>query len=388
MTQVLKDGTNSFLYGNGRISQTGSVTEYFLGDALGSVRQLTDASGEITLAKNYDPYGTVTLSSGNGTSPFAYTDEQQDASGLTYLRARYYSSCDGRFLSRDTWGGDYINPLSLNRWMYVEGNPVNLVDPTGRAPLSLGYIEGRSWGGGVGNGYIEGVEIVYDYATMSRARFTYTGVVGGFLLESWGGTIYTGGVEGFRYDTNKRSTFINSDYSGLSIGGYGDSCIACIPLIGGLQGGGGYFHNRDWSIKGAFLYVSLGFGHLPIDGTGFESNYTMRGSIDYYADKDGYVNRGRLISDILSGSRSPALGIFSSASMLFASARNGQIGLALLAAKRYEDFHVRNPFTCPKPQKPYGPPKPTDTPHPAPTMPPPFPPSPDPFEIPVPWITP
>ncbi|MBE7436689.1 MAG: RHS repeat-associated core domain-containing protein [Anaerolineales bacterium] len=95
------------------------------------MRQLTDASGEITLAKSYDPYGTVTLSSGSGTSPFAYTGEQQDASGLTYLRARYYSSGDGRFLSRDTWGGDYNRPLSLNRWGYVEGNPVNFVDPTG-----------------------------------------------------------------------------------------------------------------------------------------------------------------------------------------------------------------------------------------------------------------
>ncbi|MBE7436687.1 MAG: RHS repeat-associated core domain-containing protein [Anaerolineales bacterium] len=131
LTQVLSDRTNSYLYGNGRISQTGSVTEYFLGDALGSVRQLTDPNGEITLAKSYNPYGNVTLSSGDGTSPFAYTGEQQDASGLTYLRARYYSSGDGRFLSRDTWGGDYINPLSLNRWMYVEGNPVNRIDPTG-----------------------------------------------------------------------------------------------------------------------------------------------------------------------------------------------------------------------------------------------------------------
>ena len=49
LTQVLNDGTNSYLYGNGRIAQTaGATTEYFLGDALGSVRQLTDAQGEIT----------------------------------------------------------------------------------------------------------------------------------------------------------------------------------------------------------------------------------------------------------------------------------------------------------------------------------------------------
>ncbi|MCC6298668.1 MAG: hypothetical protein IT314_05190 [Anaerolineales bacterium] len=64
-------------------------TEYFLSDALNSVRQLTDASGDITLAKSYAPYGEATMSAGNGTSPFGYTGEQVDVSGLTYLRARY-----------------------------------------------------------------------------------------------------------------------------------------------------------------------------------------------------------------------------------------------------------------------------------------------------------
>jgi len=51
LTQVLADITYTYLYGNGRIAQYSATTEYFLGDALGSVRQLTDASGEVTLAK-------------------------------------------------------------------------------------------------------------------------------------------------------------------------------------------------------------------------------------------------------------------------------------------------------------------------------------------------
>jgi hypothetical protein len=53
---------------------------------------------------------------------------------LLYLRARYYNPADGRFQSRDTWSGDVNRPLSLNRWMYVEGNPVNYMDPTGLHP--------------------------------------------------------------------------------------------------------------------------------------------------------------------------------------------------------------------------------------------------------------
>jgi len=57
---VLSDGTNSYTYGLGRISQqSGNTPEYFLGDALGSVRQLTDQAGAITYSKGYDPYGVV-----------------------------------------------------------------------------------------------------------------------------------------------------------------------------------------------------------------------------------------------------------------------------------------------------------------------------------------
>jgi RHS repeat-associated protein len=67
-----------------------------------------------------DPSGRILIS----TNEFTYTDEQVDSSGLQYLRARYYDAATGRFASRD--------PLPLmQRYSYVGGNPVNLVDPTG-----------------------------------------------------------------------------------------------------------------------------------------------------------------------------------------------------------------------------------------------------------------
>ena len=40
----------------------------------------------------------------------------------------------GRFLTRDTWAGNYNRPSSLNRWNYTEGNPVNYTDPSGNMP--------------------------------------------------------------------------------------------------------------------------------------------------------------------------------------------------------------------------------------------------------------
>ena len=111
-------------------------TEYLLADALGSVRQLVDAAGQVTLVKSYEPYGSVVSSVGSGASVFGFTGEQQDVSGLVYLRARYYAPWDGRFVSRDVWEGVSTRPVSYHRWVYGEGNPVNVTDPSGQYPCS------------------------------------------------------------------------------------------------------------------------------------------------------------------------------------------------------------------------------------------------------------
>ena len=125
----------------GRCAQQNTMgTDYFLADAtstslsagLGSVRQLTDESGAVTLAQSYTPYGEAYSSEGSGASSYGFTGEWRDRTGMIYLRARYYAPWDGRFTTRDTWVGDYDRPLSLNRWNYVEGNPINRTDPTGK----------------------------------------------------------------------------------------------------------------------------------------------------------------------------------------------------------------------------------------------------------------
>ncbi|HLE27038.1 MAG TPA: choice-of-anchor Q domain-containing protein, partial [Anaerolineales bacterium] len=93
LTQVLADGTHAYLYGNSRIAQQSTTsTDYFLGDALGSVRQLVSVTGTVTLARSYEPYGSTLSSAGNGTTSYGFTGEWHDANtNLLYLRARYYS---------------------------------------------------------------------------------------------------------------------------------------------------------------------------------------------------------------------------------------------------------------------------------------------------------
>ncbi len=46
-----------------------------------------------------------------------------------------YSPAGGRFITRDSWQGDYNRPMSYNAWLYVYANPINLTDPSGHSPL-------------------------------------------------------------------------------------------------------------------------------------------------------------------------------------------------------------------------------------------------------------
>jgi hypothetical protein len=54
---------------------------------------------------------------------------------LIYLRARYYEPTVGRFISRDSWGGDYSRPNTLNLWNYGYSNPIRYTDPSGKDPI-------------------------------------------------------------------------------------------------------------------------------------------------------------------------------------------------------------------------------------------------------------
>jgi len=135
LTQVLTDGTNAYLYGTGRVGQElPGGWQYHMPDALGSVRQLADTSGTVTLTRGYRPYGDPLSSAGSGASMYGFAAEQRDGTGLVYLRARYLAPSQGRFLSRDEWAGSPVAPLSLNHWIYAYANPTNRTDPSGNAP--------------------------------------------------------------------------------------------------------------------------------------------------------------------------------------------------------------------------------------------------------------
>lgn len=123
---------NAYLHLPGVIVAENAAGEvrYLLSDGLGSIRQAVDETGAVVAYQEFDPYGNPV--SGNGSEPYGYTGEWWQAEvGLLHLRARWYAPSDGVFLSKDTWEGYELRPRSMNGWSYVEGNPVNWVDPTG-----------------------------------------------------------------------------------------------------------------------------------------------------------------------------------------------------------------------------------------------------------------
>jgi len=139
----------SYALGHDIISQADAagVVHYLLYDGHGSTRMLLDAAGTITQRYAYDAYGN--LLSGTGLTladaaltRFLYSGEQTDATGLQYLRARYYNPANGRFNRLDPFAGNINDPLSLHKYLYGNGDPVQNVDPNGEFSVtaSLGAI--------------------------------------------------------------------------------------------------------------------------------------------------------------------------------------------------------------------------------------------------------
>lgn len=224
-------------------------------------------------------------------------------------------------------------------------------------------MEGYSFGGGLGEGDFGGEEIVYDYATMTRARFKYTGTLGSPLLASAGWTVYTGIIIGFGYQLGEtQSKQIIQDYEGPTVGFYLGIGPRSLPHGVGATIGVGFFNSQTSNVQGAFSYGFAGAGLLFFEAVGFKTRYDIDpaslpgdvGGVEFYADASGNVNRGKLISDILTGDHSPLpLGMVPNLTAWIGGARNSQVSVVLLAAQNFEDFHHDyESYRCIPPNRP------------------------------------
>ena len=118
-------------------------------DLTGSTVALSGDDGQVKGRVFYTPYGEITHRDATVDTRFLFCGAygvQTDASGLAYMRARYYHPYLARFLNEDPIefeGG-------MNWYAYVNGNPLNLVDPSGTigsgiVPTANGWVNGMNF---------------------------------------------------------------------------------------------------------------------------------------------------------------------------------------------------------------------------------------------------
>jgi RHS repeat-associated protein len=119
---------------------------FYHADGVGSIRFLTDEAGVVTDAYVYAAFGEQLSHTGGDNQPYAFTGEPLDLnSNFQYHRARWLHVGAGRFVGMDRFGGLRSQPKSLHKYLYVEGDPVGRVDPSGEfsvaiSSLALGII--------------------------------------------------------------------------------------------------------------------------------------------------------------------------------------------------------------------------------------------------------
>jgi RHS repeat-associated protein len=137
------------------VSSTSGIRYYHL-DHLGSTRLVTDRGGARSKAYSYLPYGLETTAPSAGSPENAedrlrFTGHERDFHAVDnemdtfdQMHARSYTAVLGRFLSVDPGDDSHrAVPQSWNKFAYVRGNPLRLVDPSGmNADMTCKPVEG------------------------------------------------------------------------------------------------------------------------------------------------------------------------------------------------------------------------------------------------------
>jgi len=149
------------------IDAASNARTFYHFDEMGDTLFVTDDTGIVTGSYTYTPYGGLTASTGALDNPFTWQGMygvMNEGNSLYYMRARYYDSVTGRFISRDPIKS--INPKGINPYQYATGNPVKFFDPLGLLDGDVNSIKfgGANWQGKYERGFDSLKEVAKDYA--------------------------------------------------------------------------------------------------------------------------------------------------------------------------------------------------------------------------------
>lgn len=195
--------TNVYEYGEQRNSATINGSKgYYIYDGRGSVSSLAGNSGGNMVSYTYDAYGITSPTANTLNNPYQYNAEYTDSStGLQYLRARYYDSSTGRFITKDTELGSTQKPITRNLYTYAGNNPLNITDPSGHgwfknawnkvkktaskvvSTVKKGYNTAKNW---VSNHVVKPVKSFFGKAKTTVQRAYNTGKT--YVQKKWNDT--------------------------------------------------------------------------------------------------------------------------------------------------------------------------------------------------------
>jgi len=295
-------------------------TRYLLTDHLGSTDTVTDDSGHVIPngQLSFDAHGRRRNSNWTDASttvaaptPQGYTGhEMDDEAGLINMNAREYDPVLGRFLSADTVV-DSIAGQGLNRYSYVQNNPLSNIDPSGHSTLGamvnklkhwtanetthiLRNVAGVKYVGGLMSTGLLTTHFGYAYgwstwdwksvetAHVNGAIITATAAANGWVGKEFSGAtnVFAHGIVGGTSSHLLGGNFSSGFWGGMTSAALSGPISDTVPgdpygqafgagVVGGLaaSAGGGSF--EDGFTQGALAYVFNYLNHRwvnPTDG--------------------------------------------------------------------------------------------------------------------------
>ena len=153
------------------------VVEYYHLDALGSVRAVTNAQGQVIARHDFLPFGEELNPQYPPHDRRLFTGQERDfETGLDYFHARQLRVDLGRFATLDpltdlAWTDPTLG--ATNAYGYVANNPLRYVDPDGRDAIFVNFSQGAAISGHrFGH---NGIAVVFPDGSVFFSDFGHTG---------------------------------------------------------------------------------------------------------------------------------------------------------------------------------------------------------------------
>jgi len=159
-------------------AQTSEVVTYYHTDAIGSIRMVTDANGQVIERHDYLPFGEEWQPPASESERRLFAGQERDQeTSFDYFGARYYGSGNGRFVTVDPEhvSARIFDPQRWNGYSYARNNPMRFLDLLGLEPCpevtsTSTCVEGTAGSGQLTLDYISAIYIGLIRSTISQIR--------------------------------------------------------------------------------------------------------------------------------------------------------------------------------------------------------------------------